>query len=146
MFNLVQISNTAEHLLKKIDLIQKGYDLTVINPLTNKPLYDLNPDLIIKQKLTKDDVKQLIILNQQKIVCYNEAEHTEDATKLRALAAECEMIEYQIQDILHFKRNKNYHRWFDFPKCTCNKLDNEQNIGSDIRFYNQCCIIHNTLV
>lgn len=146
MFNLMQIASSSENLLKKIDLVQKGYDITVINPLTNKPAYDLNPDLILKQHLTKDDVALLQHLHQQKIVLFHKAEHETDLVLLRALAEEYEQLNYHLQEVCHFPRNADYHRWFDFPKCTCSRLENEANIGKSKRIFSSTCIIHSHLV
>ncbi len=144
MFNLISNVNMADTLSLKIELVQKDYDITVVNPLTNKPAYDLNPALILKNKLTRDEVKQLIQLHQSKIVLFNEAEKEIDRVKLQALVADLENLEFEIQACSKLRRDKNYHRWFDFPKCTCPKVENEQNLSTAKRVINPNCIAHSS--
>lgn len=50
--------------------------------------------------------------------------------------------EYSLQSLWGFDPNSNFHRWWDFPHCSCPTLDNEDLYGTKYDIHVQGCIIH----
>lgn len=86
-----------------------------------------------------DSIKKLHI---EKFKIFKKMEKTNDVEKLRNLANNIESIEYQLQELWCFPKDKNYHFWFDVPKCTCPMSDNMENRGTENRVIDKNCPIH----
>ena len=50
--------------------------------------------------------------------------------------------EYKLQDAWMFRRDCRMHKEFFIPHCSCPKIDNEDCIGTDMRYINPKCIYH----
>lgn len=98
----------------------------------------LNPFLVEQQKLTKRDVKKIFKLHQEKSLVFDEMETSDD---LR-LVEEVKQLEFKLQDAWKFPRDKNWHRWFEVPRCTCPKMDNIDMLGCNLISMNMSCIWH----
>lgn len=108
----------------------------------------LNEELLIKQKVTKKQVKGLLELYNAKDYLFKLEKslidsHTlskENAGLIKNLLTN---IEFSMQDNWNFERNKDYHKyWFRLNACSCPKLDNIENIGCEYRYINNKCIYH----
>jgi hypothetical protein len=110
--------------------------------------YKGEPKTLLNQNLVKrqgiDDVGLDIIksLHNQKFSYLEKMEGTDDPEKLKELAQKIEEVEFRLQKEWKFPLSKNYHRWFDVPKCTCPKLDNADYIGTDYRIITPGCPVH----
>lgn len=102
----------------------------------------LNEYLIKKRHLTEDDVKAIIIWTKAKSKLFTKMKHTKDIKRLRELANQVTRIEYFIQEAWHFRRNKNWHRFWLLPRCTCPVLDNRDRLGTKYSVISGDCIIH----
>lgn len=51
-------------------------------------------------------------------------------------------LELSLQDAWKFPRNANFHRFWERPKCTCPKLDNEDRYPSGVYVVNLGCPLH----
>lgn len=101
----------------------------------------LNSALLNRQDAWEnlDLIKQLHI---ERLGLEDEMRDTDDADLLCLFDALYTQIEFELQDAWKFERNANYHRFWNRPKCTCPKLDNEDVYGLSCAYYNQSCPLH----
>lgn len=91
-----------------------------------------------------DNNTRLKIEKLQKIRCcfYDIMEVTDDKTQLRNYSNIITQINYQLQRLWGFKLDSTKHDWYNIPKCSCPKSDNNQYWGINNRIINKLCIIH----
>lgn len=54
-----------------------------------------------------------------------------------------EDIEYTMQGIWGFSRDRDYHiHWMDVKGCTCSKIDNREAFGAPFRYIDPACPHH----
>jgi len=76
---------------------------------------------------------------------FEKIENTSNRIEIYYLNKQLEPLEFKMQKIFGFKEDSNYHRrWFKCPKCSCPKMDNQDDLGTGIRHINEGCIIHGT--
>jgi hypothetical protein len=121
-----------EFTVRDLAVFYKGKLVTVLNPL-----------LVEKQKLNKEQVKELILTHEDRARIFEEMRNTDDVEDLKMYAEQFEALEYEQQRIWGFPQDRNFHRWFDVPKCRCPKMDNAENIGTKYRIIAGHCPIHN---
>ena len=109
--------------------------------VSNK-LYMINQNLVNRQKVSGENVKRIVKLQTIRKYFYDFIELSDDKEEIRRLDRIITQIEFQIQKLWGFPENKNFHRWFDVPKCSCPKLDNADSLGSKFRTINPNCILH----
>jgi translation initiation factor 2 beta subunit (eIF-2beta)/eIF-5 len=116
------------------------------NPLcifhNGNPKSILNSRLIQQQGLTEDDVDELKKLHIEKLIVLDLINSTDNKIALKNYVHVIELIEFALQKVWKFEQNRNYHDWFDVPKCMCPKLDNYDNKGIDIRIITLECPLH----
>lgn len=105
-------------------------------------LCTLNERLIERQRITAEQLSALKMSHQVRHMLFEAAKATTEPLKLKMLAALFEALEFEQQELWNFPRDRNFHRWFDFPGCTCPKMDNAQWLGFDRRIRVQSCPIH----
>jgi hypothetical protein len=113
-------------------------------------------DLCVKYKYATVTINQELLLSRgvehnldlikslhlTKLVLMDHMEETEDASTLRALAKSVTMTEFALQEAWGFERDIRYHRFWLLPKCSCPKMDNEDNYGTDFLLRDLTCILH----
>lgn len=114
-----------------LHIIQKDYFKTI-----------LNQSLIIKNKVTSEKVEKIKQLHLKKLDLFNEMSVETSKDMLKAYAKLIETIEYEIQLLWGFNKDKNYHEWFNVPQCQCPKTDNIERQGTAYQIYNKFCPIH----
>lgn len=122
----------------------EGYEV-LTEPVTGpdgEPIVQLNTYLARRQKVTAEQASALVMSHQLRYIIFEAAKTTKEPLKLKLLAAMFEALEFEQQALWNFPRDKNFHRWFDFPGCTCPKLDNAGMIGVDRRIRLQTCPVH----
>ena len=62
--------------------------------------------------------------------------------KLKMLAAVFDALEFEQQELWNFPRDANFHHWFEFPGCTCPKMDNKEALGTNRRIIFEDCPIY----
>ena len=123
------------------DDIYSAENLSVYD-LNGNFLYGLNTRLAERQKLTAEDIELLKLSHIMRDLIFKAMEATDDRDTLRKLAQRFETLEYMQQELWGFEKDKRFHRWFEVPKCSCPKLDNQDWIGSDHDIVSLNCIIH----
>lgn len=110
----------------------------------------LNAELIKKQKITDRELEELIDLYNEVDVIFdaerkiaNKEDVVIDSDLLKKFDKRLEEIEYRMQELWHFGKNKNFHKfWFQQPLCSCPKIDNMERIGVGNFIVNLNCPIH----
>lgn len=119
-------------------------DYTVTGP-DGEILTYLNSRLGERQKITEAQLEALKLSHQLRWMLFEAARHetVKDAPlKLQLLANVFDALETEQQKLWNFPVDPNHHRWFDFPGCTCPKLDNADRLGTDYKIHNVECPIH----
>lgn len=114
----------------------------VVTGPDGKTICLLNSYLANKQKITDEQLEALKLSHQLKWIIFESAKQTSDPTKLKMLANVCDALESEQQALWNFEVNKNFHRFFDFPGCTCPKLDNKERLGTEYAIFDTSCPIH----
>lgn len=66
----------------------------------------------------------------------------QDESKLQELYTEWTTNEFELQKLWKFPQNKNFHRSWYLPHCSCPKIDNEERLGYGM-IITSGCPIHN---
>lgn len=69
-------------------------------------------------------------------------EQLEDEADIRIMDRTLQDIEFRIQELFNFPPNKNFHRFWERPHCTCPRLDNQDSWGTNHIVVNMGCIVH----
>ena len=117
-----------------------GEDTTVT--YNGKPVYNLNSSLVLKQGLDVSELRNLKALHAEKLKYFDLMRETDYKHKLKEYAHEIECIEFEMQKAWHFTQDRNFHEWYKVPKCTCPKMDNADNRGSNRRIVVMDCPVH----
>lgn len=67
---------------------------------------------------------------------------TRDAAELYSLGLDITEIEYELQRLWGFELDANYHRSWEYPKCECPKVDNQDNYPHR-KIISSGCPVHN---
>ena len=113
----------------------------IFTHVSNK-LSTINQNLVNRQKVSADDVQKIVKLQTIRKYFYDFIELSDDKEEIRRLDKIITQIEFQLQKLWGFPQDRNFHRWFDVPKCSCPKWDNAESLGSDFRIINPNCILH----
>lgn len=102
----------------------------------------LNQRLIEKQKLTPKEIEEIYALHEQKQKLYKLIEKEADSSKLPRYAEDLQALEFKLQEAWRFKKDANFHRFWETPRCTCPKMDNRENWGTDMYSVSGDCPLH----
>lgn len=114
--------------------------------LNNKIITQLNPSLIIQQKLNDKEVSKLKELHVEQYQIMKEMEfcHKSNQSKLKELFKDWVDNQYRLQDTWGFTRDSKMHKFWILPHCSCPKADNESEYPSSDYWVDKKCIIHGT--
>ena len=101
----------------------------------------LSASFLDRQKCWKN-LEKIKEVSQLRMIIFSMMENTDNRKELRSLAADLTELEFELQDLYKFKRNTNFHRFWELPKCTCPKLDNYESYGTKYYIIDTKCIIH----
>jgi len=94
------------------------------------------------QKVSAEDIEMLKDTHVMRALIFSAMERTDNTTTLKNFAKMFERLEFLQQELWGFKKDSNWHCWFEVPKCTCPTLDNADRIGSEENVMNSTCPIH----
>lgn len=118
----------------------KKENLSVI--YKGEALYKLNPNLIKRQNISDDVIELIKQKHIEKLEIFDKMKSEISNSELKFLANEVEKIEFELQELWGFNKDKNMHEWYLVPKCTCPKIDNAESRGTEFRIVNSECPIH----
>jgi hypothetical protein len=106
----------------------------------------LNPRLLKKQEIADPEVIQKLIDSHiEKLKIIEQMDMSDDPVNLHNLAVDIEKIEFKQQELWGFPKNRDYHYWYNVPKCTCPYMDNRDNYGTPFRLVDDNCPVHGKL-
>lgn len=106
------------------------------------PITVLNESLAKRQKITDAQLEALKLTHQLRWMLFEIAKDTKEPLQLKMLAALFDSLESEQQELWNFPRDVNFHYFFEFPGCTCPKMDNRERLGTPYRIIAQDCPIH----
>ena len=115
----------------------------VICPETGEPAYLLNGRLMERQGVLHnlEDIKAVHVT---KLEIYSMIKTETDLRKLRGFARDLTICEFELQKLWGFPEDARFHRFWEAPKCTCPKMDNEDSYPSGYYVNNLNCPLHGT--
>lgn len=117
-----EATSFVEYLTRKDPLHVPSAELVVWHKgkealLLNKRLLD--------QQICWDNLEEIKKLHKERLELEDKMREESDQHKLIAMDEEYTQLEFKLQDAWKFSRDKNFHRFWNRPKCECPKLDNE---------------------
>jgi hypothetical protein len=106
-----------------------------------KPHYMLNKRLLDSQ-LAWDNLQKIKHAHWLKLMINDMILETDNEILMRSLAKDLTLIEFELQELWKFPLDGNFHRFWEAPKCTCPKLDNEDNYPIGYYTVNLTCPLH----
>jgi len=101
----------------------------------------INSALVEKQKRTPEQVEEICKLHVKKHDLFKIMEKA-PVKDLPELADKATELEYQLQRAWGFPSNSYYHRFWEVPRCTCPKTDNEDRYPSGYYIMDKGCPVH----
>lgn len=116
----------------------------------NGKIQCLNPRLLQTKQIPESRFDEMVKLHIEKdtIMRYMQligGQREIQKVALRQYAKKITKIEFALQGLWGFGQDENFHRWWELPKCSCPKMDNEEHWGTEFRVINQNCILHGTV-
>lgn len=106
-----------------------------------KPKVKINSRLLDKQKCW-DNLEEIKELHVQKFCINDLILNTDNKIELKELCKNITECEFKLQELWGFPKDKNFHRFWETPKCTCPKMDNEDAYPTGYYAINMQCILH----
>lgn len=103
---------------------------------------NLNKALIEKNQVSPEKVEKIKQLHAKKNEIFDGMSLETSKDMLKAYSKLVETIEYELQALWGFNKDKNHHEWFKVPQCQCPKTDNTERQGTPYQIYNKSCPIH----
>lgn len=102
----------------------------------------LDNDLIKANNVSKYAFNRLLTLYLHKKILFEAMEFIDDPEKLKVYDKKLTDIDYEIQTQWNFVPDSKYHRYWERPKCTCPKMDNEERFGTIYTIKDTNCPLH----
>ena len=113
-----------------------------MNSITlNGTTVTLSQDLLKKQAVDMEGAAEILGLHARKLALYAGMEVAEDFS-LSAYGRELRSVEYALQRAWGFAQSEKYHRFWEAPRCTCPKMDNEDRYPSGSYVVMTSCPVH----
>jgi len=110
-----------------------------------KAVLTLNSRLAKIQCVSEEQIRNLKYLHYEKYKLFEQCKVQTDVNLLRMLAAMLELIEYELQRNWNFPLNKNFHKFWNIPGCSCPKMDNEDAFPTGYYVHSDSCLIHSSV-
>lgn len=112
--------------------------------LGDKLIITLNKTLIKEKKINDVTLGAIKQMHLFKHLLFQKAERIPDEFKasIVQMAKVHEMIELELQRLWGFKEDPKFIKFWEFPKCICPVLDNEDRWPTGVYVYNCSCPIH----
>lgn len=102
--------------------------------------YFMNP-LLLNEKQAWNNLSAIVDAHTLKLCIYDQIINTTNKKELKDCATQLQEIEFYLQELWGFKRDARYHKFWQYPKCTCPVIDNEDNYPHQ-SIINQGCPLH----
>jgi hypothetical protein len=112
------------------------------NVTYNNKTISLNQYLIKKQKINNKSIKRILTLHFQKMILFEAMKKIDNSKKLKEYDQYLNEIETELQWLWKLDYNPNFFRFWDRPKCTCPKMDNDDRYPIGYYVINSDCPLH----
>jgi hypothetical protein len=100
-----------------------------------------NPKLLKIQNVERNE-HGINALHEVKEQIFELMETENDVNQLRHYDQQLEGIEFKLQELWHFPKDKKFHKFWKRPKCTCPKMDNEDRYPFGYYVISADCPLH----
>lgn len=107
--------------------------------------YGLPLRLVIGQQVSKEEIEQIIVIHKQRHDLKKFLETVDDVELIGIIFNQLTRMEFDLQILWNFKPDSVYHRSWDWPKCTCPKLDN-MDAFPFMQYYSGGCPLHKNVL
>ena len=84
----------------------------------------INMELAEKKGLSEETIERIEELHAERRAIFKTAENTTRVALLKKMHNMWMDLERELQVLWGFEQDDNYIKFWEFPKCTCAKLDN----------------------
>jgi hypothetical protein len=105
----------------------------------------VNMNLAEKQVLTTKDIQLVELLHYIRKELFEELLSTEEdviRTNRKEYTDKLWAIEEKLQEVWKFGVNQNYYRFWEVPRCTCPKMDNDDSYPYGRYVISSNCPLH----
>ena len=102
----------------------------------------INDRLIESKGIDDITLREIIRIHEHKLVIYACIENESNIEVLPTYAKILTYYETLLQMLWGFPDNKKFHRFWNTPRCTCPKLDNEDRYPNGYYIRNLECPLH----
>lgn len=110
-------------------------------------VYNGEPKIMISETLLDkqdawDRLEIIKALHMLRLGISQLMKETDDVSELKKLDKKYTEVEFELQEAWKFPKDARYHRYWNRPKCTCPKMDNEDRYGTGYSVINSECPLH----
>lgn len=103
----------------------------------------LNRGLAARQNVTDEQLSALVLSHQLRHILFEAAKQClDEPLKLKMLGAVFEALEFEQQELWNFPRSADHHMFWEFPGCTCPRMDNRERWGTGHSIIALNCPVH----
>lgn len=102
----------------------------------------INARLIESKRIGDYTLKEIISIHEHKLIIHEDIEKETDLTMLPHYAKMLTHYERKLQVLWGFPVDEKFHRFWNTPRCTCPKLDNEDRYPHRYYIRNLECPLH----
>lgn len=109
----------------------------------------LNKEAAKRYELSKETIAKIRDVHDRKlqvIDCMTAMDPAEDMDFLSEGVKYLEECEYELQGLWGFKADPRFHKFWLTPHCTCPKMDNEDDYGTEMMHIDRNCPLHGHVI
>ena len=129
--------------LRSVKEAIQSTELDIHHPVTGQILYVLNP-FLLNQHNAWHNLEAIKDMHTLKHIIFLDVQQETNSIKLMELAMDLQEVEFHLQELWGFPRDARFHKFWDYPKCTCPKVDNEDNYPTGFYIIDKECPLHGT--
>lgn len=102
----------------------------------------ISMQLAARQNISEEAVAEIIHRHEVREGIVLAMENTNDTTLLKRFFKKWSDNEYALQKLWGFEEDSDFHKWWYVPKCTCPKMDNDDNYPLGYYVTDTGCPVH----
>lgn len=108
----------------------------------------INEKLVKQQKINAETLEQIKAVHESRLMLFDIMENTPiNTVRDNDFLVKCDRTVDHLESILQFlwgfPQDKRYIRFWERPRCSCPKLDNEDRYPTGYYIISEDCILHN---
>ncbi len=102
----------------------------------------LNSRLIIQKGLSDDTVEKIFELHKELIDIDYKLVEEDERDSIKKLLYDWHIVNFKLQELWGFKRDKNCHKFWRLTACSCPRMDNDDRYPDGHYIHNLNCKVH----